>query len=111
MKPCRKSSYKGRPEFFIDIAVFKGSSGSPVLTMNGEPSSQETKGENRPSVRLLGILHEGPWYTVEASLDGMISTFDSYMNLGGVIKSKKLLDFAPLLISMVGKDISEIGDP
>lgn len=106
-------NHEGKEQFVIDAACFPGSSGSPVILINDGPFTDRngnmTLGQKR--VFLLGILYAGP----QIVATGEIRTVDIpttnrpiaetrvMMNLGYVIKSKKLLDFEPIILSMVGE--------
>ena len=99
-----KNDYNGKPEFMIDIACFPGSSGSPVfLHKQGLAKETGEKGVTlaiMPSYAFLGILYAGP----TISVDGRIIVKDipttvtpipemsTMMNLGYVIKAKKILE-------------------
>lgn len=104
-----KLDYQGFPYFVIDCACFPGSSGSPVLIFNHGSYTDAHGGVHIASSRLLlmGILFAGPQHEVH----GEIHTINTPMklipfskahipnNLGYVIKSSKLLDFKPTIIS------------
>lgn len=94
-----KIDYMEREEFLINIPVFPGSSGSPIILYG-----QYAKGQNEKSEKelyLLGILYESPMYNVEGVSETVISkvpvNFKTVIgipvNIGLVIKSSKLLDF------------------
>jgi hypothetical protein len=100
-------------EFLIDIPVYPGSSGSPVIIYN--PSTFTTRdGEYymRGRLLLLGINYatytkdfEGKIipkvsYNIDDSLK--VSTAIPY-NIGIIIKAERLLDFKPILQKLVSK--------
>jgi hypothetical protein len=98
--------YEGREEFLIDAACFPGSSGSPVLLYNlGSYASRQGGTVIGTRIFLLGVLYAGPQYTVEGEIKVVpiptqmtpIPTSKIPINLGVVIKAKKLLDFKPIL--------------
>jgi len=104
-------NYEGREEFLIDAACFPGSSGSPVLLYNlGAYTNRQGATIVGTRTQLLGILYAGPQYTVEGKMEivpvptEMKPTPMSRIpiNLGNVIKAKKLLDFKPLLTKLAG---------
>ncbi len=89
----------------MDIACFKGSSGSPVF-LSGAPIVE------KPGTvlvggtyirRLLGVLYPGPQWTAEGEIE--IRTIPTRVepiartaipiNIGIVIKAERLLDFEP----------------
>lgn len=101
--------YNTRREFLVDIAMFKGSSGSPVILY----SDRATSAKDNPFsitvgtyVYLLGIIYREPLYSVEGKA---ISITDSIynanikaqipMNIGYVIKASEILEFKKLVIN------------
>lgn len=104
-----KHDYQGLSRFVIDCACFPGSSGSPVLIFN-QGSYTDARGAIHIGANrliLMGILFAGPQHAVH----GEIHTSNPPMklvpfskthipnNLGYVIKSSKLLDFKPTIVS------------
>jgi hypothetical protein len=91
-------NYNNRKEFLIDMAVFGGSSGSPILLTR--IAYDEDKKPHR-EVYLLGILYAGFQHLAngEIKIVEIPQTQKAYIetsipnNLGIVIKSEKLLDF------------------
>jgi len=99
--------YEGREEFLIDVACFPGSSGSPVLLYNlGSYESRQGGTVIGTRISLLGILYAGPKYTIEGEIKVVpiptqmtpVPVSNIPINLGFVIKAKKLLDFKSMLI-------------
>jgi len=102
--------YNGKSEFLIDAASFPGSSGSPVFLAN-IGNYVDKKGNTNISTRfyLLGILYAGPQYTTQGEIvvvdvptkkdTLVVSSIPT--NLGYVIKSKRLLDFDPILEKLI----------
>jgi hypothetical protein len=102
--------FNGRPEFLIDAACFPGSSGSPVFIFN-QGSYLDKSGNLKAGYRvfLIGILHAGPQHTIDGEViivdvpttkvQKAISTIPN--NLGYVIRADKLLDFNPIIFSML----------
>ncbi len=99
--------YQGRREFLIDVAVFPGSSGSPVV-WKSEGFRQKRLGGTvvgGRAVALLGILYAGPLHEVDGVINfaniptqaqpGIVSSIP--INLGAVIKADLLLDFEDVL--------------
>lgn len=94
--------YNGKEEFLIDAACFPGSSGSPVLRLNG-------------GVMLLGVLYAGPQYTINGDIEIVnVPTIQKTMalsripnNLGVVIKSKKIREFERILTPNVVEELSD----
>lgn len=104
-------NYEGREEFLVDAACFPGSSGSPVLLYNlGAYTTRQGGTVLGTRVQFLGILYAGPQYTIEGEIEIVpvptelkpIPVLRIPVNLGVVIKSKKLLDFKPILMRMTG---------
>lgn len=99
-----KINYEGRNEFLIDMAVFGGSSGSPIFVHHKEVFIDENGFQNKSSLFLVGILYEG----FEKITDGevkiievpqqkkAISQTTVSVNLGIVVKSQELLAFRTL---------------
>lgn len=104
-----KYDYNGLPIFVIDCACFPGSSGSPVLIFdqNGYTDARGNivVGGNR--VMLLGVLFAGPQHVAEGEIQTIniplrqvpISLSRIPNNLGFVVKSQKIHDFKPLLMT------------
>lgn len=105
-----KLDWNGRPDFVIDCACFPGSSGSPVLLFN-QGSYPDARGNIIFGTRLLllGVLYAGPQHTAQGEIkviqaplaDAVISLSSIPNNLGFVVKAQKLLEFKPLMISVV----------
>ncbi|WP_312062265.1 S1 family peptidase [Pantoea septica] len=99
------TDWNGNEEFMIDMACFGGSSGSPVYVMN--EGSYVVEGGLAMGTRfiLAGILYAGPQVNVNGTVDIInvptaavaVANTKVMMNLGIVIKAKKLKDFMPLL--------------
>ena len=95
--------YNGKEEFLIDAACFPGSSGSPVCLFDKGTYWSKKDGHFKVGVRfkLLGILYGGPQYTEEGKIvvKNIPTKVEPYamtkipINIGYVIKSKKLFDF------------------
>lgn len=98
-----KRDWNGKKEFLIDAACFPGSSGSPVMLVDG--SGYQTKKRTvtgiTSRVKLLGILYAGPQHTVEGEIrvvlvptqQKAISLAGIPNNLGIIIKAEQLLAF------------------
>ena len=103
-----KNNFNGRQEFLIDAACFPGSSGSPVMILN-QGGYTDKKGNLKwgtGRVMLLGVLYAGPQHTAEGKIvfAALPKSYTSIPNnLGLVIKSSRLMDFKPLLLSKVNK--------
>jgi len=101
-----KLDYNGLPLLIIDCACFPGSSGSPVFIFN-QGAYSNAMGNLTVGVRiiLLGVLFAGPQHVAEGevkTIDVPLSQISISLsripnNLGFVAKSKKLLDFRPIL--------------
>jgi hypothetical protein len=97
-----KFDYNGKEEFLIDAACFPGSSGSPVLRLNG-------------GLLLLGVLYAGPQYMVNGEIEIVnVPTVQKTMavsripnNLGVVMKSKKIREFESILTPDVVDELSD----
>lgn len=104
-------NYEGRQEFLIDAACFPGSSGSPVLLYNlGTYTNRQGGTVIGTRMHLLGILYAGPQYSVEGDIEIVpvptemkpIPVSRIPINLGLVIKARRLLDFKPILAKLAG---------
>lgn len=97
--------YDGRPEFLIDMAVFGGSSGSPILYTNNRLQPQMGGVANLRQIYLVGILYAGFQHRANGEIKVVeipqtqrtIVETSVPNNLGIVIKAEKLLDFRKML--------------
>jgi hypothetical protein len=104
--------YEGNDEFLVDVAIFRGSSGSPVFLLNEDFYRKSTTlEEGRDKVRLLGIIRGGFMITAEGiiieddpneqedhvCIAGQRALYEVPVDLGVAIKSSKLKDFEPIL--------------
>lgn len=106
------NDYNGKSEFLIDAACFPGSSGSPVFLANIGNYVDKRGGTNIATrFYFLGVLYAGPQYTntgkivvvdVPTKKDTIVVS-SIPINLGYVIKSKKLLEFEPILEKLINK--------
>lgn len=100
--------YNGEKKFLVDMAVFPGSSGSPVFIFNkGAYTKKDGEVYLGSRFLFLGIVAEVfikslkgeikvvPVPTANVKLE---TVTDIPINLGIVIKAEKLLDFIPLFI-------------
>lgn len=106
-----KLDYLGTKEFLIDIAAFPGSSGSPVFLKTTRTGFKKIPDKLSIGIQydyqLLGILYSGPTYTPKTNEMkfstiielGKDSEIQIPVNLGRVIKSKRILDFKPLIFN------------
>ena len=102
-----KINYKGKEQFLVDIPIYPGISGSPVLLMSYGYEWYNKKNYSVGSrCYFIGILYAMAKYSKKQSglTMEMIPTDDSFAdfesltsNLGFVIKSSKLKDFEKLL--------------
>lgn len=102
-----KINYKGKEQFLVDIPIYPGISGSPVLLMSYGYEWYDKKNYSVGSrCYFIGILYAMATYSKKQSglTMEMIPTDDSFAdfesltsNLGFVIKSSKLKDFEKLL--------------
>ncbi len=94
--------WNGKAEFLIDAACVPGSSGSPVLIIDiGEVFTRKGLNLGSSRIKFLGVLYAGPVMTADGSIEVLPTpTTDNVrtrtqipINLGYVIKAKKLLEF------------------
>lgn len=105
-----KFDYMGKPQFLMDMACFKGSSGSPVFVMNDGlcVDHRQNSVSFGKSIYLLGIQFAipnikeiGDVVIVPSEQTKAVSVTQSYINLGIAIKSTQLLAFEALFASIV----------
>ena len=97
--------YEGKGEFLIDMAVFGGSSGSPILYTNSRLESQMGGVANIRQLYLVGILYAGFQHRANGEIrvveipqtQRTIIETSVPNNLGIAIKANKLLDFRKML--------------
>jgi hypothetical protein len=95
--------YQGKKEFLLDISIFPGSSGSPIILY--DPGSIAQKGGEfgiRNRISLLGITVKMIPYKAIGELkqknDSIIQTTTNLpMNLAIIIKSSELLEFKQII--------------
>ncbi len=104
------NDYNGKAEFMIDSACFPGSSGSPVVLYNVGNYVNKGGGTVIGSrFYFLGVLYGGPQYTATGeikiinvpTIQEKISATLIPINLGVVIKSKRILDFKELIQNLI----------
>jgi len=102
--------YCGEPKFLVDMACFRGSSGSPVYLIDTGAYVDKTNNTINLGSRVyfLGVQHAVPnLRDVGTVVDknghetGDIPVMQSFVNLGVIIKSTELLAFEPLIQAAV----------
>lgn len=96
--------YEGRTEFLVDMAVYKGSSGSPIF-INKVSQFVDADGHlvSNASMRLLGVLYGGHHIadTGEIVADGEAEpstvSVHQMINIGVCLRAEAILDFEPIL--------------
>lgn len=101
--------FEGEKKFLIDMSVYPGSSGSPILLYNnGSYRSKEGSLVFGNRILLLGIVCQVYQRCITGSVDiiqtpiasaQLASTSNIPINLGIVIKAERLFDFIPLLVN------------
>lgn len=94
--------FQGKPEFLVDMSVFPGSSGSPVLIHNlGVPYFDKKSHTIKMAERtfLIGIQYATRLKSEPISSENSTGVIQQYIDLGCIIKSSELLAFVPLLDS------------
>lgn len=107
-------NYNGQKQFLLDIPIYGGSSGSPVLLFNqGSYSTRKGGVVVGTRLALLGINVQSINYNAQGKLilppkNPQLSTSTNIpLNVAIVIKSEKLLDFKPILKDLMFKEINE----
>jgi len=103
--------YNGHSQFLLDIPVFPGSSGSPIVLSNQGSYSGKRGGMTVGSrLFLLGIIVQSINYNAEGKLiypGNTIKTATQLpFNVGVVIKSQELLKFRPILQKLLDQYLS-----
>lgn len=104
--------HNGKREFVIDAACFPGSSGSPVILYNkgGYTDKQGNLNWGNGRLMLLGVLYAGPQLTVKGEVKVVtipniqqktLSISHVPNNLGYIIKADTILDFIPIIKTML----------
>lgn len=97
-----KFDWNKKPEFLIDLACVPGSSGSPVLIVDiGQVYTRKGLNIGSSRIKFLGILYAGPVLAADGTIEVVpVPTNHNVkvktqipINLGYVIKAKKLFDF------------------
>ena len=96
---------EGKPHFLTDMAVFPGSSGSPVVSirygMCVDTLRLVYRGFEKGKVKLLGVvfathLHDSPGKIYEIATTNMMSLTQIPNNLGVVIKADRIIELEQL---------------
>jgi hypothetical protein len=104
-----KFDYNGKTDIVVDMACFPGSSGSPIFIHNqgSYPTGDGIAIGNR--VMLLGVLYAGPQMTAIGDIqtktiptaDVQFSRTNLMINIGYAVKSRRLMDFKPILEPLI----------
>lgn len=93
-------NFQGENMGVVDIAVFPGSSGSPVLIVNEGSYGTRTGLSLGSRVVLLGVLQSGPFYNSEGEIviknipttqQQVLANTRTMVNLGYYIKAKEII--------------------
>jgi len=107
--------FEGKPHFLIDMAVFHGSSGSPVVSirygMCVDTLRLVYRGFEKGKVKLLGVVfathvHDSPGEIHEIATTNMMAITRIPNNLGAVVKADRIIELGPLFAvpNKVAKD-------
>lgn len=105
-----KFDYNGKTDIVMDIASFPGSSGSPVCIYNQGSYTQGNGIVMGTRFMLLGVLYAGPQQTVTGEIVTVtiptsnkrdISVSNVMINIGYAVKSRRILDFKPILANLL----------
>lgn len=98
--------YQGKKDTLLDIAIFPGSSGSPVFIYNScVYSTKEGNFVGGPRILLLGIVYNEYCFDEKKQVEvieipavqTLAYTEHTHLNLAVMIKSEKILDFEKML--------------
>ncbi len=105
-----KLDYQSKNEFLIDIAVYKGSSGSPIFLKRERLNKLRNNNIVNLSIKkeyyFVGVLYSGSCYNLKGekivfkTIDKLKTNSNSpkiLINLGNVIKTTELLGFYSLI--------------
>jgi hypothetical protein len=103
------TDWQGKPIGVIDIGVYPGSSGSPVLIMNVGMYATVTGTTIGARTHFLGVLSSGPVHHADGRI--VIQTIPTgslpvaktaiHVHLGFYIKAKELLAMRPMLFALI----------
>lgn len=106
-----KLNFEGNDDFLIDIPIFKGSSGSPVYLFRDPYSYAGSRNGlfigAGPEIYLLGVQYSGFSYNESGIVDrnAILMTGgeneSTYINIGKVVKSYKILEFKSIIASII----------
>jgi hypothetical protein len=102
------SNYRGKREFMVDMACFPGSSGSPIVIVDGQMGEYKINDYGRQRynrITLLGILFSGPIMTATGEIEIVTIPTSSkpvaytqlMLHLGYAIKAIRILDLKEAL--------------
>lgn len=110
--------YNGKREFLIDMPVYNGSSGSPVLIASDGPWLDRSRGTllTRGPTKLVGIVYQTFIHNAEGRLVAVpipVAANDQNMaaitrvpnNLGLVISASRLLEMEDMLTEAFGRKV------
>jgi len=103
--------YRNKPEFLVDISVFPGSSGSPLMLV--DPPSSPT-----PRILFLGVLSSGYFRTQQHSVErapvptglDLVSTTSEMLDLGLAIRSHSVLELTEEWLARHVEDMPTRGE-
>lgn len=107
--------YNGTPNFLIDMPVFNGSSGSPIIAVREGVWYDRKTGRahiiSGPSCALLGVLHSGHVHMVDGKIVARpvpttyvpVAQSSIPNNLGIVVKARELLVLEKAVGEWIGK--------
>jgi hypothetical protein len=103
------TDYNGQPEFLVDIAIFPGSSGSPIVYEDDGRNPFYVGGfESGPRLKLLGVAAQTFLYPASGGVQAipiptkfnLRANVDMPANLAIIIKAQKILEFKPIIESL-----------
>lgn len=96
-----KFDWNGKEEFLIDLACVPGSSGSPIMIVDvGQVLTKKGLKVGASRLKFLGVLYAGPVQRADGTIEVISEPMNTIsiqtdipINLGYVIKGKKIIEF------------------
>lgn len=107
--------FNGRREFLVDMAVYGGSSGSPILLVDDGPhiNRQTHVFENRGRIKLIGVNRATHIHTATGSINAVVHPTAKVdlipetqipNGLGVIIHAKRIKELEDIVLKVAGAD-------